>query len=54
MSHPVVEDFDGGSLVDDFFLFSGIFASVVKLLRGGDGGEILVYEDDRGGGEMGG
>lgn len=45
-----MEDFEGGGLVDDGFLFAGVFAGLVEFGGGGGGGEgfVVVVEGEVG------
>lgn len=39
---PVVEDLDGGGLVDDLLLLPGVLSGAAEFLGGGDGAEAFV------------
>ncbi len=43
-AEPIVEDLDGGGLVDDVLVFAGRYAGRAELFGGSDGAEAFVGE----------
>ena len=49
LTHPCVENFHGGGLIDDGFLLAGIASGFAEFRGGAGGAEGFVHEDERDG-----